>query len=309
MSAIASSTRRPPTSVADPAPVAPGPDDLPAVRALVARATAADGVGPLSERFRMGLGRPPALVWRDPGGGCAAYGAVLDDGTAELVVDPDRRRRGLGSALFETLRSQGAVATVWAHGDLPPARHFADRHGLSRVRTLHRMARPLGPADAALAPRFPAGYALRSFRPGNEDAWLVVNAAAFADHPEQGRVDRPALDALMREDWFAPEDLLLLWGPDGELAGSHWTKIDPSQTISGPAGEVAAGEVYVVAVAPGHQGRGLAGPLTGAGLAHLARRGLTAVVLYVDEENAAAMRTYRRLGFRTVARDALYALP
>ena len=70
--------------------------DVPEVVALLRAATAADGVRPVSEEAELRLvhrshpeGRD--LVVRD-GGVLAGY-ARLDDGVAELVVHPDRRRR------------------------------------------------------------------------------------------------------------------------------------------------------------------------------------------------------------------------
>jgi mycothiol synthase len=67
------------------------------------------------------------------------------------------------------------------------------------------------------------------------------------------------------------------------------------------------GEVYVVGVAPDFQGRGLAKPLTLAGLQHLRDEGLTTVILYVDGDNDAAVRTYSGLGFTRRALDVQYA--
>ena len=69
-----------------------------------------------------------------------------------------------------------------------------------------------------------------------------------------------------------------------------------------------SGEVYVVGVDPAHQGRGLGGPVTRLGLAHLARTGLREVELYVDGDNTAARRTYERLGFTDAAVDGQYTL-
>ena len=62
----------------------------------------------------------------------------------------------------------------------------------------------------------------------------------------------------------------------------------------------------MVGVDPAHQGRGLGGPVTRLGLAHLARLGLAEVELYVDGDNTAARRTYERLGFTDAAVDGQY---
>jgi mycothiol synthase len=65
--------------------------------------------------------------------------------------------------------------------------------------------------------------------------------------------------------------------------------------------------VYVVGVDPAYQGRGLGGPVTRLGLAHLAGLGLDEVELYVDGSNTAARRTYERLGFTDAAVDGQYS--
>ena len=84
------------------------------------------------------------------------------------------------------------------------------------------------------------------------------------------------------------------------MLGFHWTK------VHGPA----LGEVYVVGVDPDAQGRGLGRALTLVGLHHLADRlGPAAdVTLYVEGDNAAAVKTYRRLDFDVFARDVAYTV-
>lgn len=148
---------------------------------------------------------------------------------------------------------------------------------------------------------------VRAFRPGTDDlAWLETNAAAFADHPEQGRLGQRDLDARFAQDWFDPADFLLVVSatePDA-VAAYHWTKVTPAAG-GDPAG--VNGEVYVVGVHPRWQGRGLAVPVTLAGLHHLRERGVATAHLYVDDDNTRAVATYRRLGFAVEVTDRQYA--
>ena len=51
---------------------------------------------------------------------------------AELVVHPQSRRRGIGSAMARTGLSEGGDgARIWAHGNLEPARATAAALGLA----------------------------------------------------------------------------------------------------------------------------------------------------------------------------------
>ena len=277
-----------------------------AVEALADRAAAHDGADPLSEAFRLALTTErdgtTHLLTPAAGGEPAAYAQRHADGSAELVVDPDHRRRGLGGAQLDALLALGPTR-VWAHGDLPAARALAASRGLTPVRALHLMARPLTPADAT-APALPRGYAVRPFVVGeDEQGWLATNAAAFATHPEQGSLTLEDLRAREELAWFDPQGLLLVEATEapGEIAAFHWTKVEPGSR---------SGEVYVLGVHPAHQGRGLAGPLTALGLAHLARQapqGIDEVHLYVDGDNAPALATYRRAGFVDRTVDVMYA--
>jgi mycothiol synthase len=281
-----------------------GAGDVEQVLALADRGEAADSVGPLSEHARLHLvrGGGPDLVARTPQGQVVGY-AHLDGGDAELVVDPDHRRQGHGRALLaelERLVGPGSDGPrVWAHGDRPEAAGLAAAAGYRRVRELWRMQRSLTEPLPVTKPL--EGLRLRAFRPGqDEDAWLSVNARAFAHHPEQGGWTRTDLAERESSDWFDPAGLLIAEDTSGAMAGFHWTKEhrDPGTTP--------IGEVYVLAVDPAYQGRGLAPALTAAGLEHLRSRGLTEVLLYVDGDNAAAIATYRRLGFERVAMDVMY---
>ncbi|GAA2427239.1 mycothiol synthase [Actinomadura vinacea] len=272
------------------------------VLALVEAATAADGVGPLSEHALLRL--------RDGGhgltvgsGGIVGY-AHLDPATedesasAELVVHPAHRRQGHGRALLRRVRDEAAgPVRVWAHGDLPAAAGLAGSEGLARVRALFQLRRPA----AAPLPELKVADSvrLRTFVPGrDEEAWLEVNRRAFADHPEQGAWTLDDVRRREGEPWFDPLGFFLAENDRG-LLGFHWTKIHPD----------GLGEVYVVGVDPDAQGLGLGRTLTLAGLHHLRREGVPQILLYVDESNTSAVRLYESLGFTRHTVDVMYGTP
>jgi mycothiol synthase len=297
-------------------PLSPG--QAAQVLELVAAATEADGVAPLSEhamlhlRHEAGEADPARrdLLVTDADGGVAGY-AYLDppdeaqdgDASGELVIHPDRRRRGLGTALVSavTAGEQGHGVRVWAHGDRPAAAAFAKTTGFTRFRELRQLL--LSFPDVSLPePTLPAGVTLRTFVPGSdEEAWLAVNQRAFAHHPEQGGWTRADLELREAEPWSDPAGFFLA-ERDGQLVGFHWTKVHPS----GGPGDGPIGEVYVVGVDPRGQGGGLGKALTVAGLAHLRDQGLGEVMLYVDGDNEPAARLYEGLGFRSWHVDVMY---
>ncbi len=244
---------------------------------------------------------------------------------AEVVVHPARRRQGVGGHLLAALTTAadqaGADLHVWAHGDTPAAAALADRYGFSRQRVLWQMRRalpaPVSPDGRRAHPGHPTGHApghipgheapplpdvtpppgvtIRAFVPGqDEDAWVAVNSAAFADHPEQGRWTVEDLRLREAEPWFDPAGFFLAEAA-GQLVGFHWTKV-----------EAGIGEVYVVGVAPTAAGRGLGRVLTLIGLHHLRDRGLATVMLYVDDTNRPAVRLYETLGFTPYHCDISY---
>lgn len=274
-------------------------EDLERVRAAAAAATRDDGVAPLSEAFELGLPREGEHLVALREGRFAGYAQIAADGSVEAFVDPPSRRKGVGSHLLAEVLRRRPQARPWAHGDLPASRALAARLGLEVVRELLVLSRPVAEGDE-IDPALPDGFTHRTFRSGEDDeALLAVNAAAFAGHPEQGALDAEGLAERMAQPWFAAEGLILLEDEDERLAGFHWTKVDP------PDGPI--GEVYVVGVRPDLHGHGLGGPLTRLGLAHLARRGVREVELYVEGDNHPALTTYRRAGFARKAVHVMYS--
>ena len=277
--------------------------DQTAIRELVAVATAADGVAPVGDQVlrELPLDRTRHLLAHDSGA-LVGYLNLAPD-MAEAVVAVAARRRGIGGDLVRAgLAAGGAATRIWAHGNLDAARATAAALGLTAVRELWQMRRPL----SELPPLIDVPDIRLTTYPGPEvDAELLrVNNAAFHWHPEQGGWTQAEVDERRAESWFDPAGLFLAYDADdvtGErLLGFHWTKIHPGTGL---------GEVYVVGVGPDAQGRGLGALLTLAGLHHLADRlGTTGtVLLYVEADNVAAVKTYRRLGFELYSADVAYA--
>ena len=146
-----------------------------AVAALAQAATAADGVAPLSEHVLLHVRNGSVS---DEDGGSAAHllaydgarlvgyahldrGEAAEGASAEVVVHPDARRRGVGRALVTALRSatESGPLRLWSHGHLEAARDFAAADGFATCASSGRCA-----ARSASAPPARAGGPARRVR-------------------------------------------------------------------------------------------------------------------------------------------------
>ncbi len=278
-------------------------DEQRRIREVIAEATRVDGVAPVGDQVLRELphDRTRHLLATDGDEVRGYLNLTTEPAMAEVVVHPGARRRGIGSEMARTALQQGGADTrIWAHGNLAAARGLASSLDLVVVRELLQMRRPL----IELPPVATAqGGRITTYSGPADDAELLrVNNAAFSWHPEQGGWTDADIAERRAEKWFDPNGLFLAFDEQtGKLLGFHWTKVHSADL----------GEVYVVGVDPAAQGRGLGGVLTLVGLHYLAER-LTArahptVMLYVEADNAAAVKTYQRLGFDVFHVDAAYA--
>jgi mycothiol synthase len=286
-------------------------DEIHAVTNLVDAVTANDGVRPLSEHVMLHLrygGDTPArnFLLRD-GDTLVGYAHLdttdaVEGASAELAVHPDHRGRGHGRQLVEALVDaigDEQRLRLWSHGSKDGAAQLARSMGFKRERVLWQMRRSLfAPVPE---PQWPDGVTIRTFEVGrDEQPWLEVNNRAFAEHPDQGMWTLDDLRMREQEPWFDPNGFFLAEF-EGKLVGFHWTKVHGAQGADHDHAHDHAhepiGEVYVVGVDPSMQGKKLGPALTLRGLQHLRSLGLSQVMLYVDETNTNAIRTYERLGF------------
>lgn len=269
-----------------------------ALKRLVADITEHDGISPLNEAGSMCIDGTREADFFFMGSRSDPYGFVVfdeRDATLLLGVHPAHRCEGVGATLLtEALRAHPDSA-VWAFGTLPGGDALARRLGLSPVRALLRMERPLRSDEPG--GKYPEGYRILTYTPERAAALLALNAQAFAHHPEQGRLTAQEFDVLTRQPWFdAAGFFILLHGDD--VVGLHWTKRHGD----------GLGEVYLIAVDKAHEGRGLGSAMLAHGLAHLAAEGDHTVQLYVEGDQDRVVRMYQNAGFRITQTDTSYRL-
>jgi mycothiol synthase len=279
-------------------------EDAGPVAGLLAKCAAADGRPALSEFKALRVPVANAvrtLVAEDAGGSIVAIGVVAwhpaeigEAGgywAAEAAIDPALRSLGRYHELLAALEGElGASPSFWAFDVVQG--EAAHSWGMHEVRAIVEMHCRLPAAHAG----FPDGVGVRGFQVGrDESGWLKLNHEVFAAHPEAGSIDWPDLALRMAQPWFDPKGFLILTAREQSI-GYCWTKLHDEEL----------GEIYMIGILPSYRGRGLARPLTAAGLDHLYRRGAQRAGLYAEATNATAIGLYESMGFEATRRVALY---
>jgi len=222
---------------------------------------------------------------------------------ANAYVHPERRRHGIGTALWELVElhlAEIAAAHVNSFGlDEEASRRFMGARGFE-VTYVQRMSR-LDLAKLGPAPPVPEGVELVPFSAvADPRAIWALEAEGLRDVP----VDQP-LDDVRYEDWEAR-----LWSdPDLDRGASLLALLDGEAAaftsfLSDP--ESGRATSAMTATARAARGRGLASLVKHHGLARLAAAGFREAVTENDEQNAPMLRVNERLGYVPTAANATF---
>jgi mycothiol synthase len=276
---------------------APEWTDAPAVLALlVARHTADIGL-PLfrleevEDEWRapdVQLSRDALLVEVD--GALAGYAIVHRPG-ALAVVAPEHEGRGVGTLMLrwtqqrERERGQDAHRQIAASTNTR-ARELLEGAGYRQVRSYWRMACPL---DRGVTPAAtPAGVTLRHLDPDDDARALhALDAESFDSSPDYvpESYEMFVTEHLRAHD-IAPQ-LSLVAEAAGEIVGFMLARRWEHE---------GSGYVDLLAVAPGHQRRGIGTALLTQGFAGFAAAGLVQAQLGVASDNPRGLRVYEAAG-------------
>jgi ribosomal protein S18 acetylase RimI-like enzyme len=203
-----------------------------------------------------------------------------DATTAYVVARAGRPAASAVARCLEELVAEGyrgALTAALPPGDHPP--YLAN--GFSVRERLHLLVRPVEPLLEADGPE---GLALRRARRRDRQRVLTLDGAAF---PAFWHLDGPGLDDALGATPTVRFRVAQPAGRGDELSG---------YAVTGRAGS--RGYLQRLAVHPDVQRGGVATALVADALRWLRRWGGREVLVNTQEDNAAAVALYERLGFR-----------
>jgi mycothiol synthase len=234
------------------------------------------------------LSRDVLLVEID--GALAGYAIVHRPG-AFAVVAPAHEGRGVGTRLLRWTQQRERERQVDAHRQIAAstnarARELFEGAGYRHVRSYWRMARPLD--RGVTAGGLPPSVTLRGLdRDADARALHALDAESFATSPDYlpESYEMFVQEHLHAHD-CAPE-LSLVAEQAGQIVGFLLARRWPHE---------GSGYVDLLAVAPGHQRRGIGTALLTHGFAGFAAAGLNQAQLAVASDNPRGLRVYEAAG-------------
>lgn len=251
---------------------------------------------------------PPRFVVVREGGTIIGYAeartseaeAHANLANANVVVLPEHRRRGIGTALLHALLpllSGRTVVESWSVFKDSPAESFAAAHGFRVISTMTRQRLALaGPPAEAAEP--PAGYELVTWKGAAPEEFVEAYVEALngiRDAPQGDTMldlARNTVESVRRDEALAVADLwIVLLLHEGEAAGVTVVEVNPAVP--------SVAEQLSTVVLPRHRGQGFGRLLKVHMLHNLV--GVEQIFTRVSSENRHMLRVNHLLGYEDTA--------
>ena len=234
------------------------------------------------------------LISRElPIGRTVAAGGVLEEHRQHGI-----ERRLVAKAIEYSSSLNASVLHIEAPADGVEVRRMLESQGFTAVRDHWNMSWEDNELPTAEPP---SGLSIRPFRlDQDEEALTALQNAAFEENWGFCPNTVDEISARVRFKNCDPDGIILV--DDGQgLPAYNWTSVDANETRS-------VGRISMTGVHPDNRRMGLGKLVVLAGMRFLKSKGVDAIELQVDAENAAARNLYLSLGFERVAETVWYEL-
>jgi len=216
-------------------------------------------------------------------------GGVIKAGNLEakiFISNPDEDHKTITTKMFEKLNEnfKGKIQ-IWVSSQYPSKLSTLQSLGLKKTREVVQLECQL-PVNGEYLPT-------QKFTDSNTDELIQVNNLAFTNHPDQGDLNQKKFQNIQNEKWYK-HSLIRVFKIRNSIAGFCWIKPHVSKN---------AGEIYVLAIHPDHQGKGLGKKLLRSGLTQIQHLGFSTAFLFTEADNHLALNVYKKIGFRIVRSD------